>query len=90
MPKPTNVITSSEFNIDRAPLDFSNYQHNAPATSWQDKAVEKCFLMQRRIEYVGHILQLGQIHVRNRVLHAVQEMELPKKTNAQLRSFLSL
>lgn len=47
--------------------------------------VNKCF-MQKGIEYLGHIVEPHELHVANKVIDTVQEME-PPYTKTQLRSF---
>lgn len=40
--------------------------------------LNKCFFMKERIEYLGQIVEPGELHGANKVIDAVQEMEPPK------------
>lgn len=48
--------------------------------------LNKCFFMQKRIEYLGHIVKTGELYVANKV---IEEME-PPGTTKQLRLFLGM
>lgn len=48
-----------------------------------------CFLIQKRTEYLGHIVEAGEFYVSKKVIDAVREME-PQITKTQLRSVLAM
>lgn len=51
--------------------------------------LNKWFFMHKRIEYIGHIVEPGELYVANQVIKARKEMEPPGK-KTQLRSLLGM
>jgi len=51
--------------------------------------LEKCTWFSDEVEYLGHIVRPGQLHVRNKKVDALKHAKLPTK-QTQLKSFLGL
>ena len=51
--------------------------------------LRKCFFLQQRVEYLGHIVAPGQLQVASKTCQAIKEMP-PPRTITELRSFLGL
>lgn len=51
--------------------------------------MKKCFFLQRRVEYLGHVVSPGKLAVASKTVDTIQKMK-PPRTVTELRSFLGL
>ena len=60
-----------------------------PAKASMSLQLRKCFFLQNRVEYLGHIASPGKLSVARKICDAVLHME-PPTTFTELKSFLGL
>ena len=78
--------------FSKSPTEHLNYIDHVIGLLHNDGLslkLNKCSFMEDKIEYLGHIITPGRLQVANKVVKAVQGVQLPK-SKSDVRSFLGM